>query len=177
MLARSDQEKHRAARFVLPFCQAAIKAVDDARKRAGSALDSLRQDDRYGWLRGLAVEAITTAIRSYVPGSGVVLDNSAVKKASEGAAQLTQEQLAHLRDRLRDRLGTTLDDYLDPALRLGLALGHDLSELARNCPLLLFLDTYEEIDEADQLLRKEVPAQLQPPFLMDTLTQCCSGSG
>jgi hypothetical protein len=133
--------------------QAAVKAVDEARKQAGRALDSLRQDDRYGWLRGLAVEAITTAIRTSVPGSGVVLDNPAVKKASEGAAQLTQEQIAHLRDRMRDRLGSTLDDYLDPALRLGLALGHDLHELARNFPLLLCCNTYEEIDEADLLLR------------------------
>jgi hypothetical protein len=109
----------------------------------------MRQDDRYGWLRGLAVEAITTAIRTSIPGSGVILDNPAVKKASEGAAQLTQDQVAHL----RDRLCTTLDDYLDPALRLGLALGRDLRDLARNFPLLLCCDTYEEIDEADQLLR------------------------
>ncbi len=132
---------------------AAVKAVDEARKKVGSLLDSMRQDDRYGWLRGLAVETITTAIRTYIPGSATILDNPAIKKASEGAAQLTQDQLAHLRERLRDRLGHTLDDYLDPALRLGLALGHDLHDLARNYSLLLCFDTYEEIDEADPLLR------------------------
>jgi len=133
--------------------QAAIRAVDEARKKASGILDGMRQDDRYGWLRGLAVETITTAIRTFVPGSGVILDNPAVRKATEGVAQLTQDQLAHLRERLRDRLGHTLDDYLDPALRLGLALGHDLSDLARNFPLLICFDTYEEIDEADRLLR------------------------
>ncbi len=133
--------------------QAAVKAVDEARKKADGLLDSMRQDDRYGWLRGLAVEAITTAIRTYLPGSGTILDNPAVKKASEGAAQLTQDQVAHLRERLRDRLGSTLDDYLDPTLRLGLALGHELHYLARNYPLLLCFDTYEEVDEADWLLR------------------------
>jgi tetratricopeptide (TPR) repeat protein len=133
--------------------QAAVRAVDEARKKASSALDSMRQDTRYGWLGGLAVEAITTAIRTSVPGSGVILDNPAIKRATEGVAQLTQDQVAHLRERLRDRLGNTLDDYLDPALRLGLALGRDLHDLARNYPLLLCFDTYEEIDEADRLLR------------------------
>jgi len=63
--------------------QAAVKAVDEARKKAGSTLDSIRQDERYGWLRGLAVETITTAIRSTVPPSGVILDNPAVKQATE----------------------------------------------------------------------------------------------
>ena len=133
--------------------QAAVKAVDEARKKAGGILDSMRQDDRYGWLRGLAVETITAAIRTYVPGSGFVLDNPAVKKASEGVAELTQEQVAHLRERLHDRLGSALGDYLDPDLRLGLAVGHDLRDLARNFPLLICFDTYEEIDEADRLLR------------------------
>ena len=133
--------------------QSAVKVVEEARKKASGILDSMRQDDRYGWLRGLAVETITTAIRTYVPGSGVVLDNPAVKKASEGVAEFTQEQVAHLRERLHDRLGSTLGDYLDPALRLGLALGHDLRDLARNFPLLICFDTYEEIDEADRLLR------------------------
>jgi len=133
--------------------QAAVKAVDEARKKASGILDGMRQDDRYGWLRGLAVETITTAIRTYVPGSGVVLDNPAVKKASEGVAEFTQEQVAHLRERLHDRLGSALGDYLDPALRLGLALGDDLHDLARNFPLLICFDTYEEIDEADRLLR------------------------
>jgi hypothetical protein len=55
--------------------------------------------------------------------------------------------------RLRATLGNKLSDYLDPALRLGLALGRDLAELARNLPLLVCFDTYEEVDEADHLLR------------------------
>jgi tetratricopeptide (TPR) repeat protein len=133
--------------------QTAVKAVDDARKKANGILDSLRQDDRYGWLRGLTVDAITTAIRTYIPGSSTILDNPSVKSATAEAAKLTQEQIAHLRTRLHDRLGSTVGDYLDPALRLGLAVGRDLHDLARNFPLLIYFDTYEEIDEADQLLR------------------------
>jgi tetratricopeptide (TPR) repeat protein len=138
---------------VFKVYKTAAKAVDDARKKASGILDGMRQDDRYSWLRGLAVETITTAMRTYIPGSGAILDIPGVKKASEGVAQLTQEQIAHLRERLRDRLGSALGDYLDPALRLGLALGRDLSDLARNFPLLLCFDTYEEIDESDRLLR------------------------
>jgi tetratricopeptide (TPR) repeat protein len=133
--------------------QAAVKAVEEAKKKANGVLESLKSDDRYGWLRGLAVEAITTAVRTYVPGSKAVLDNPTVKKGIDEAAKLTQEQVSQIHARLHDRLGTKLDDYLDPALRLGLALGRDLAECTKNFPLLLFFDTYEEADEGDRLLR------------------------
>ncbi len=54
---------------------------------------------------------------------------------------------------MRDRLKEKLDDYLEPALKLGLSLGRDLSNFARNFPLLIFFDTYEEIDEGDPLFK------------------------
>src|SRR5207253_7892282 len=71
----------------------------------------------------------------------------------DGAAKLTEEQVAQVRARLHDRLGAKFGDYLDPALQLGLALGRDLAGFAKNFPLLLFFDTYEEADEGDRLLR------------------------
>ena len=49
--------------------QAAIRDVEKARKEAGQILDNMQKDDRYGWLRNLTVEAVTTAVRTYVPGS------------------------------------------------------------------------------------------------------------
>src|SRR5712692_10062204 len=105
------------------------------------------------WLRGLTVEAIRGAVRTYIPGSGVVVDNPSIKAATDEAAKLTQEQISRVHDRLRDKLGNKLGDYLDAALRLGLALVHDLHDFARNVPLLICFDTYEEIDEGDRLLR------------------------
>ncbi len=133
--------------------QSAVRDTEKARKEASGILDSMQKDDRYAWLRELTVEAITTAIRTYVPGSGVVLDNPRVKSAADEAAKLTQEQISRIRDRLRDRLGSKIGDYLDAALRLGLALGHDLHDFAKNFPLLIFFDTYEEVDDGDRLLR------------------------
>lgn len=101
--------------------QAAVKAVEEARKKADGVLESLKSDDRYDWLRGLAVEVVTSAVRTYVPGSKAVLDDPTVKKSVDEAAKLTQEQVSQIHARLHDRLGTTLGDYLDPALQLGLA--------------------------------------------------------
>src|SRR5205085_3303796 len=40
--------------------QAAVKAVEEARKKADGVLERLKSDDRYGWLRGLAVEVVTS---------------------------------------------------------------------------------------------------------------------
>ena len=45
-----------------------------AEYKATEVLDGLQKDDRYSGLRGLTVEAIMTAIRTYVPGSKVALD-------------------------------------------------------------------------------------------------------
>jgi hypothetical protein len=58
-----------------------------------------------------------------------------------------------IRTKLGDKMGSKLGDFLEPGLVLGLSLGRDLYEFARNYPLLIFFDTYEEIAIADQLLR------------------------
>jgi hypothetical protein len=133
--------------------QAAIKAVDEARKRASGVLESMQNDDRYATFRTVTMEGLLALARSFVPGSGVLLDNPIVKAAADAGAKITVEQLSQMHARLRATLGNKLSDYLDPALRLGLALGRDLAELARNLPLLVCFDTYEEVDEADHLLR------------------------
>ena len=133
--------------------QIAVKDVEKARKEASGVLDRMKQDDRYGWLRGLTVDTITMGIRTFVPGSSAVIDFPGVKTATNEVAKITQDQLGVIHDRLRDKLGTMIGDYLDPSLRLGLALGEDLHDFARNYPLLIFFDTYEEVDEGDRLLR------------------------
>jgi tetratricopeptide (TPR) repeat protein len=133
--------------------QSSIRDIEKARKKASGVLDSMQKDDRYAWLRGLTVEAIMAAVRSSVPGSSVILDQPSVKSAANEVAKITQEQFAQVHAKLHDKLGNTLGDYLEASLRLGLALGRDLHEFAKNYPLLIFFDTYEEVDEGDQLLR------------------------
>src|SRR5439155_19106420 len=91
------------------------------------------------------------------PRVGQTLDSMKVTEKIEEVvgkgAELSAEQLTHAYSKLHDKLGHKLADYLEPALRLGLALGRDLYQFARNFPLLIFFDTYEEIDEGDRLLR------------------------
>src|SRR5579885_1857304 len=131
----------------------AVQTIEKARKDVSNALDSMQKDDRFSWLRGLAFETVAAAVRTCMPGSSVVIDNKKVQEAADTVAKLTGEQIAQVHGRLRDRLGNRFGDYLDATLRLGLALGRDLHNFARNYPLLIFFDTYEEIDEGDRLLR------------------------
>ena len=142
--------------------QAAVKAVEEARKQATGVLDSLQKDDRYASLRMLAGPGAITLLSWVAPRVGQALDSAKVTEKVEEVigqgAQIGAEQLVHAYSKLHDKLGHKLDDYLEPALRLGLALGRDLSRFARNFPLLIFFDTYEEVDEADRLLRLVIGA-------------------
>ncbi len=133
--------------------QSAVRDAEKARKEASRVLGNMQGDDRYSWLRGLAVETIMTAVRTYVPGSSALVDNPSIKAAASEVAKITQTQASQVYTRLHDKLGTKLGDYLEPSLQLGLAFGYDLREFAKNFPLLIFFDTYEEIDEGDKLLR------------------------
>jgi len=133
--------------------QAAVKDVEKAKKVASNVLDSMQKDDRYSWLRGLSVEIITSAVSTYVPGSKAVVESKVVQDTVNEVAKLTQEQITQAYARLHNKLGNKLGDFLEPSLRLGLAFGGDLREMARNYPLLIFFDTYEEADEGDRLLR------------------------
>jgi tetratricopeptide (TPR) repeat protein/energy-coupling factor transporter ATP-binding protein EcfA2 len=137
--------------------QAALKAVEEARKQATGVLDSVQKDDRYASLRMLVGPGAITLLRWIAPRVDQALESAKVTEKVEEVigqgAQIGAEQLVHAYSKLHDKLGHKLDDYLEPALRLGLALGRDLSRFARNFPLLIFFDTYEEVDEADRLLR------------------------
>ena len=137
--------------------QKALKAIKEAKKQVSSELEGLKGDDRYAWMRKLAGEELIAALRQFVPPLGPILDNQTiagtVKEGMDMGLQATQRQLGLLTTRLREKIGQNLDNSLDPSLRLGFALGEDLAHWSRNFPLLIFFDTYEEVDEADTLLR------------------------
>jgi len=142
--------------------QRAVRAVEEARKQANRVLDTMQKDERFGSLRWLAGEGMLKLVRWAAPLVGLgavskVLDNEQVaekvKEVVGTGVEIGADHLMRLYTRLQDELGSRLGDYLDPALRLGLALGRDLREFARNYPLLIFFDTYEEIDEGDRYLR------------------------
>ena len=137
--------------------QAAVRVVEEARKQVVSALENMQKDDRNASLPTLAGPAAITLLRWIAPRVGQVLDAAQVTAKVEQVVgkgvEIGTEQLVQLHGKLHDKLGAKLGDSLDPALRLGLALGRDLNRFARNFPLLIFFDTYEEIDEADRLFR------------------------
>lgn len=54
--------------------QAAVKAVEEARKQASGVLDSIQKDDRYASLRMLAGPGAITLLRWIAPRVGQVLD-------------------------------------------------------------------------------------------------------
>ncbi|EFH83713.1 tetratricopeptide repeat protein [Ktedonobacter racemifer] len=135
--------------------QQAVSEVEKVRRESGKILEEVRreQDDLGSSLRGATIDIVASALSTYVPGSKGIVTNEKVKKGADALLQLTGEQVAYLYQRFHRRLGKRLEEYLDPARRLGFALGWDLARCAANYPILVFFDTYEEVDEGDQFLR------------------------
>jgi tetratricopeptide (TPR) repeat protein len=131
----------------------AVKVVEKARKEASEVLGNMQRDERYAKLRNISVDVLTLLSIVVPPPINKVLENDKVKEAASEGMEIAAELLTQVKHKLQERLGSRLDDLLDPALRLGQALGRDLYEFARDSPLLIFFDTYEEVDEGDQLLR------------------------
>src|SRR5205085_7798611 len=135
-----------------------VRTVDDAKKQAQGVLKGLQQDERYAWSRSLPGNVILALIQSVpVVGNLPLLRNDAITKAisdvSNMGVSIGVEQITHVWTRLHEQLGDDLSDYLDAPWRLGRAIGHDLAQFARKRPVLIFFDTYEEIDEGDKLLQ------------------------
>lgn len=134
--------------------QLAVKAVDQARKRANGVLDRMQGDDRYAALRGVTIDALVTLVSSVTPSPvGKLLGSEKAKEVVNEGLKIGGELASQAYTKLRDELGNTFGDYLDAPLQLGLALGRDLHEFAKNSPILFLFDTYEEIDPGDTLLR------------------------
>ncbi len=137
--------------------QKAVAALKEVSQQAKEVLDSLLKDDQFAKLRGLTTGAIVTLICTAVPATNFVLGipgaTEIAKEALDAVEKIGVEQLKHVYTTLSGKLKHKLDDYLDPSLKLGLSLGQDLLHFAKSFPLLIFFDTYEEIDEADHLLR------------------------
>ncbi len=138
--------------------QVVARAVDDAKKQAQGVLKGLQQDDRYAWLRSLPGEVVLALIQSVPVVKNVpLLKNDAITKATSNATNagvtIGAEQITQVWTRLHERLGDDLSYYLNAPWRLGGAIGHDLAQFARRRPILIFFDTYEEIDEGDKLLQ------------------------
>ena len=153
-LAKKPQEFKRS--------QLAFKELEKLKKDANEVLNRMQKDEHYTSLRALAGPGAMILLRWISPRIGQTLDSAKITAKVEEVigkgADLGAEQLIQLHSKLKDKLGSKLTDYLEPELRLGLALGEDLREFARNFPLLIFFDTYEEIDEGDHLLRTVMAA-------------------
>jgi tetratricopeptide (TPR) repeat protein len=142
--------------------QKAIKLIEQARRDAHQALDNLTQEEQFAGLRRMVGEGVVQLIRLVAPRPGQIMDmahlDEQIKKLAGVGAEIGAEHLVEAFEHLRAKLKERLEDYLDPALRLGLALGEDLQHWALKAPLLVFFDTYEEIDEGDRFLRMVMAA-------------------
>lgn len=136
--------------------QATSSQVEAAKKQANTVLErlQLQNDDRYAELRGLTIDILSNLIGSFAPYPlNKIATNAQVKDTVKAGIKLAPELLAQVHAKLQAELGSKLAYYLDAATQLGLALGQDLNTFARNMPILIFFDTYEEVDNADLLLR------------------------
>ncbi|GHO45987.1 tetratricopeptide repeat protein [Ktedonospora formicarum] len=142
----------------------AQQAATGARKQAYEVLDQLQQDESFAWLRGLGLarDALLTLLSvatstNSLEGLSILFSNELVREKTgefiESGARIGKEQWERLRKHLEERIEDDLSGYLDAPLQLGLALGKDLAHLSKQHPILIFFDTYEEIDEGDKLLQ------------------------
>ena len=136
--------------------QRAVKEVENARKQAIRVIETIRDDQGSRSLSRLTSEGVVALLR-LVPYVGTPLKDEQIAEAIKGfvgeGIDIAAGKVAQLHAKLHDKLGTRFGDYLEPDLKLGLNLGYDLREFAKDFPLLIFFDTYEEIDEGDHLLR------------------------
>jgi WD40 repeat protein/predicted negative regulator of RcsB-dependent stress response len=102
-------------------------------------------------------EALLTFLSNAIPYANIPLSNEKlgekIRELIGDGIAISAEQIMLLVERVRDKLGNRFEGDLDSSLRLGQALGHDLTQFAKKQPLLIFFDTYEEIDEGDKLLQ------------------------
>jgi tetratricopeptide (TPR) repeat protein len=136
----------------------AVNAVQNARKQINGELDQARKDQRHEWLLKASSQEIVALVRAAfpvvnaVPGIDIVA--GATQQGIELGAKYGMDQVDALYTRLRDKLRhETALEYLTPELKLGVSLGKDLAQFAKDFPLLIFIDTYELADEGDPFLR------------------------
>ena len=136
--------------------QSAVKAVEDARRQAKGILEVLHREEGHTWLGALTGEGVLALMRT-IPYGSLVLTNdvvaNAIRDATTQGVTIGVDKIRQVWSSLQDRLGSQLRDYLDAPWQLGKGIGHDIAQMAQRYPILIFFDTYEEIDEGDKLLQ------------------------
>jgi len=140
-----------------------MKVAEEAKRQANKILDRLPGGEHYSWVRNITRETLLVLISSLpgLSGLNTVLSDQDLGQKIRGfvdaglnvGAEQIREQLQGVRDFVYEKLDRKLATYLEPTKPLSQALGHDLATFAKKRPLLVFFDTYEEIDEGDTLLR------------------------
>ncbi|MDW8328170.1 MAG: hypothetical protein RMK99_16525, partial [Anaerolineales bacterium] len=136
--------------------QRAVRAREEAQKKAAAALEPSDERDEFAALRGAGASAIAKVLRAALP-----IGEAGEKLAQaflDAGIKVSAEQAARLRAALETRLRARLDReqfdlFLYPNEQLARALADGLKRIAARRPLLLVLDTYEIVDRADIWLR------------------------
>ncbi|EFO80091.1 peptidase S1 and S6 chymotrypsin/Hap [Oscillochloris trichoides DG-6] len=142
--------------------QSVLKVRSEAEQKAADVLASVGEKDEFAELRGLSATVIAKLVRWGAPVIGDVGENLARSFADAGIKG-GAEGLKRVRDAATTRLKAkldpdTLDIYLNPDERLAAALAEGFRNIADRKPLVVFLDTYEHVDRADDHLRNVMQA-------------------
>src|SRR5712692_516787 len=116
--------------------ETAVKAVDEAKKKAQGVLKKLQQENSFAWLQTVPGEVVLTLIQSIpVLKNAPILKNEtktkAVSEAVNEGTRIGLERINQVRTRLHDGLGNQFFDYTDASWQLAKGLGYDLAQIAR----------------------------------------------
>ena len=142
--------------------QKLVDQRDEIEKKAAEILTSDGDNnDLVHTLRGASTAALAKIIRWQVPIGDT--GEKLTQQFLEAGVTVAAGQAANLRQNMETRLQARLKPeqyrlYLNPYEQLALALGDGLKKVAGRKPLILFLDTYEIVDRADDWLREVIKA-------------------
>lgn len=121
------------------------------------AMASSSDEDEFAQLRTLGAGAIAKVVRLFVPVVGNV-GEELTKTLLDHGIKVSAKQAHNLRSKLEKQLRRELNPeqfkvFLNPDEQLAFAMAAGLKKITEDKPLVIFLDTYEIIDRADNRLR------------------------
>jgi len=140
--------------------QDAAKKRGEAEKKAAEAILAGDERDEFAPLRGAGASGLAKLMRVSLPVIGETGEKLAQTFLDAGI-KVGAEQAALLRAKLEERLRARLDPrqfelFLNPNEQLARALADGLQKIGGDRPLIVFLDTYEIVDQADMWLRTAI---------------------
>ena len=137
----------------------AAETLNKAEAKIERELQSKPDNEVYAQLRRIGSKPIATLLRKNIPVVGELIPQDSLEEGISLAAQLSVDLANQARNLIQEKLTPVeYDIYREPHTQLARALGQSIAGLAKNRPLVIFLDTYEVVDrmECDYTLRQAI---------------------